>query len=193
MRDLSLWCTDSPVGVQGLCCSTACGILVPRGLNPRPLHCRVDSKPPDHRGSPDPGILLTLCDLGCVPFPLWGSMCPSRRGRALPALLWFSFKAAWQKQQGRRPDVTHQPRAPICCSDASSVSVVRLPPLFLILCLYTMFFLSPCFFRSLSVSLLFFFPFFKESGICISVLCFCFLLSRRFVLWLSLNFSWIFG
>ena len=51
--DLLLWRTDSRVVACRRNCSMACGILVPdQGLNPRSLHCRVDSQPLDHQGSP---------------------------------------------------------------------------------------------------------------------------------------------
>ena len=42
----------------GLSCSTARGILVPLvGLNPHPLHCKVDSLPLLYRGSPRSTVL----------------------------------------------------------------------------------------------------------------------------------------
>ena len=35
-----------------LSCSMACEIFLPQGFNQCPLHCRTDSYPPDHQGSP---------------------------------------------------------------------------------------------------------------------------------------------
>ena len=53
MRDLSLQRMDSLVVPHSLNCSQACGILVPRpGTEPTSLHCKVDSYPLDHQGSP---------------------------------------------------------------------------------------------------------------------------------------------
>ena len=49
----SLRRTSSVVGVCGLSCPAACGILVPdQGLKPHPLHWKADSLPLDHQGSP---------------------------------------------------------------------------------------------------------------------------------------------
>ena len=77
---LQLWRTGLLVAVRGLssCCMWAqqlrCVGLVAlwhvgpqfpdQGQNPRPLHCKVDSLPLDHQGSPNHPILLILliCD-----------------------------------------------------------------------------------------------------------------------------------
>ena len=44
--------TGSVVVAYGLSCPTACGISLDQGSNPYPLHCRVDSYPLYHQGSP---------------------------------------------------------------------------------------------------------------------------------------------
>ena len=50
---LSLRHASSVVVAHGLSCPTTGGILVPwTGPNPRLLHCKVDSLPLDHQGSP---------------------------------------------------------------------------------------------------------------------------------------------
>ena len=46
------------VVAHGLGCPAACGIFVPGGLNPCPLHWQADSLPLDHQGSPSAMILL---------------------------------------------------------------------------------------------------------------------------------------
>ena len=52
-QGFSLGCTGSLVGVCGLSCSAAGGILAPQpGIEPHPLHWKVDSFPLDHGGSP---------------------------------------------------------------------------------------------------------------------------------------------
>ena len=53
MRALPLQRMDSLVVLHSLSCSQACGTLVPRpGTEPTSLHCKVDSHPLDHQGSP---------------------------------------------------------------------------------------------------------------------------------------------
>ena len=56
-RPLLLWSTGfrragSVTVAHGPSCSAACGILPDQGLNPCPLHWRVDSQPRRHQGSP---------------------------------------------------------------------------------------------------------------------------------------------
>ena len=49
---------------QGLSCLAACGILVPRPrIEPTSLHCKADSEPLEHQGSPPLWFLQTyvLC------------------------------------------------------------------------------------------------------------------------------------
>ena len=60
---LSLWSTGSrhmgSVGAShGLSCPVACGIFPDQGWNLCPLHCRVDSYPLDHQGSPLRNIFI---------------------------------------------------------------------------------------------------------------------------------------
>ena len=56
---LSTWA--SAVVAYGLGCPEACGILVPwPGIKPASLHCKVDSQPLDHQGSP------YMCQLDCA-------------------------------------------------------------------------------------------------------------------------------
>ena len=56
---LSIWA--SGVVAHGLGCPEACGILVPwPGIKPASLHCKVDSHPLDHQGSP------YMCQLDCA-------------------------------------------------------------------------------------------------------------------------------
>ena len=43
---------SSVVVAHGLSCSTACGILLDQGPNPRPLHWQADSQQLCHQGSP---------------------------------------------------------------------------------------------------------------------------------------------
>ena len=47
-----LWSTGSLVVVHGLSGSVVCGIFLDHGLNPRLLHCQVESSPLNHRESP---------------------------------------------------------------------------------------------------------------------------------------------
>ena len=42
----------SVVVARGLSCPMACGIFLEQGLNPHPLHWRVDSQPVDHERNP---------------------------------------------------------------------------------------------------------------------------------------------
>ena len=46
------WLVGSLVVVHGLSRSTARGIFPDQGSNPCALHCKVESQPPDHQGSP---------------------------------------------------------------------------------------------------------------------------------------------
>ena len=48
------------VVAHGLSCSTACGIFLDQGSNPRPLHWQADSQPLRHQGSPPGGALHIL-------------------------------------------------------------------------------------------------------------------------------------
>lgn len=43
----------SVVVVQGLTCLVARAVFLDKGSNPYPLHCQVDSQPPDDQGSPE--------------------------------------------------------------------------------------------------------------------------------------------
>ena len=45
-QTLELWCMGR------LSCPEACGIFLDQGSNQCPLHCKVDSQPRDHQGSP---------------------------------------------------------------------------------------------------------------------------------------------
>ena len=55
------------VVAHGLSCSTTCGIFPDQGSNPCPLHCKVDSQPPDHQEVQD--WTLNLWDLMLCPGP----------------------------------------------------------------------------------------------------------------------------
>ena len=48
----------SVVVARGLSCSAACGIFQDQGANWCPLHCKVDSEPLGHQGSPTCWLLL---------------------------------------------------------------------------------------------------------------------------------------
>ena len=47
-----LWCVGLGVVVRGLSCSTACGIFLDQGSNPRLPHWQVDTLLLNHQGSP---------------------------------------------------------------------------------------------------------------------------------------------
>ena len=52
--------TGSVAGVQGLSCSTASGIFLDQGSNPRPRNSQTDSFPLHHDGSPEAGLLKSV-------------------------------------------------------------------------------------------------------------------------------------
>ena len=53
VQDLLLRLKDAVVAVHGLSCSEACGVLaLQQGSNSHALHCKADSSPLDHWGSP---------------------------------------------------------------------------------------------------------------------------------------------
>ena len=54
----------SIIVTHGLSCSEACGIFPDQGLNWCPLHCKVDSQPLDHQGSPNSFCLSTFSHFG---------------------------------------------------------------------------------------------------------------------------------
>ena len=63
IQDLSLRRMGSVVVVRGLSCPAACGILIPwPGIRPvHPMHCKADSLPLDHQGSPWYSIFYYSC------------------------------------------------------------------------------------------------------------------------------------
>ena len=65
-RDFSLcraWAlgnVGSVVAAAGLSCPMPCGIFLEQEWNMCPLHCKADSQPLDHQGSPLPLLIRTL-------------------------------------------------------------------------------------------------------------------------------------
>ena len=48
----------SVVVAYGVSCLVACGLLPDQGINPYLLHCKADSQPLDHQGSPCGALFL---------------------------------------------------------------------------------------------------------------------------------------
>ena len=53
-----LWHEGSLVVAHGLGYPAACGVFPDQGSNPSPLHCKADSQPLDHQGSPSKTVLI---------------------------------------------------------------------------------------------------------------------------------------
>ena len=52
LQSRALGLLGSVVAALGLSCSTACGIFWDQGWNRPPVHCKADSQPLEHQGSP---------------------------------------------------------------------------------------------------------------------------------------------
>ena len=64
------WCSSCLCGSS---CSAACGIFRDQGPNQHPLHCKSNSQPLSHQGSPEYSSVVgaLLCTVGCEADP-WG-------------------------------------------------------------------------------------------------------------------------